>query len=166
MFSWRTMIPLLFFIVVLGLPSAYAEGPVPEQKIVTRDDLLDVAKELTPPGCIHSMTADFCELSVAVEFRNEIAELLLQGKDKDQVIDELVEKYGKRILASPERAGFGLFAWILPGTGILAGGATLGFLLRKWARRVPTVEAPSPERRQAVTSREKEHIEAELKNWL
>lgn len=47
--------------LMMGGHDAWAAGNAPSQKVpVSRADVLDVAKEIHPPGCTHSMTADYC----------------------------------------------------------------------------------------------------------
>lgn len=134
-------------------------------KIATRKDMLEIAKQLRPPGCLHSMTADFCTLSTAYDLRTEISGLLAQGKDKEQVIEELVQKYGNRILAAPKAEGFHWLVWILPGIGIGAGSITVGLLVYAWVRRTRTSDQMIPSVI-TVSSEQEKHIQEELKKWL
>lgn len=130
-----------------------------------RKDMLDIAKELRPPGCLHSMTADYCTLTTAYELRAEITGMLAEGKQSQLIIDELVLKYGKRILAAPKAEGFHLLAWIFPGIGIVAGGLMIGLLLFVWVRhnRTRTIGTPSSK---TVSVDQEMQIQEELKHWL
>lgn len=132
---------------------------------IKRSDVLDVAKEIHPPGCLDSRTADYCQLSTAYEVRGEIQGLLEQGMNKGQVIDTLVQKYGERILASPPVEGFNLIPWILPGLGILTGSILIVFLIYKWAKKRPKeVEEIKP--LSSITKEEERKINEELKEWI
>jgi cytochrome c-type biogenesis protein CcmH len=67
-----------------------------------------------------------------------------QGATRSQIKDELVDQWGKRILAAPPRHGFDLLAWALPLVGLLGGAGVLGFLAWRWTRvREPE---PAPQR--------------------
>jgi cytochrome c-type biogenesis protein CcmH len=67
-----------------------------------------------------------------------------QGATRSQIKDELVDQWGKRILAAPPRHGFDLLAWALPLVGLLGGAGVLGFLAWRWTRvREPE---PTPQR--------------------
>jgi cytochrome c-type biogenesis protein CcmH len=132
---------------------------------VYREDLLNVAKELHPPGCLDSMTADYCELATAFDLRRELTGMLAQGKKKDQIIDELVDKYGERILAAPSTEGFNLLAWILPGIGIVAGAAALSLFIRSWVRRT-SAQVTESIIGETVSDEQKTQINEELKKWL
>jgi cytochrome c-type biogenesis protein CcmH len=67
-----------------------------------------------------------------------------QGATRSQIKNELVDQWGKRILAAPPRHGFDLLAWALPLVGLLGGAGVLGFLAWRWTRvREPE---PAPQR--------------------
>jgi cytochrome c-type biogenesis protein CcmH len=67
-----------------------------------------------------------------------------QGATRSQIKDELVDQWGKRILAAPPRHGFDLLAWALPLVGLLGGAGVLGLLAWRWTRaREPE---PAPQR--------------------
>ena len=57
-----------------------------------------------------------------------------QGATRSQIKRELVDQWGKRILAAPPRHGFDLLAWLLPIVGVLAGAAVIGVLAWRWSR--------------------------------
>jgi cytochrome c-type biogenesis protein CcmH len=66
------------------------------------------------------------------------------GATRSQIKRELVDMWGKRILAAPTRHGFDLLAWLLPLAGVVGGAAVLGGLAWRWSRaREPE---PAPER--------------------
>jgi cytochrome c-type biogenesis protein CcmH len=67
-----------------------------------------------------------------------------EGATRSQIKNELVDQWGKRILAAPPRHGFDLLAWALPLVGLLGGAGVLGFLAWRWTRvREPE---PAPQR--------------------
>ncbi|MCF6092543.1 cytochrome c-type biogenesis protein CcmH [Microaerobacter geothermalis] len=131
--------------------------------VITRDDVLRVAKELHPPGCTNSMTADYCMLATAGPLRQEIYELLKQGYHDKEIINKMVDKYGERILASPARRGFQWTAWVMP--GVVISGASVGFviLLRRWRR--PSIKGERAPGRE-MDPRIKEKIDKDLKDYL
>jgi cytochrome c-type biogenesis protein CcmH len=57
-----------------------------------------------------------------------------QGATRSEIKRELVQQWGKRILAAPPRQGFDLLAWLLPIVGVLAGALVLGVLAWRWTR--------------------------------
>jgi cytochrome c-type biogenesis protein CcmH len=67
-----------------------------------------------------------------------------QGATRSQIKRELVDQWGKRILAAPPRHGFDLLAWALPLAVLLGGAVVLGLLAWRWTRvREPE---PAPQR--------------------
>ena len=159
-------ITVLLLAFALLLPFSFPDSTLAQVNVVTRADMLEVAREIHPPGCTDSMTADYCTLSTATETRAEIYELLKQGNNKDEVITLLVDKYGERILASPVKEGFHLVAaWILPIVGIAAGITGVFLLLKTWLRRrngMKNAHTAEP----AVSMEMEKRVQAELRNWL
>lgn len=133
---------------------------------VTRDDVLNVAKEFHPPGCTTSMTADYCQLRSAFDMRDEIWTMIKQGMTKDEIVNKLVDKYGERILASPTKSGFNLISWILPGAGIGLGGLAIGLLVRRRVRRNLEVRADNRENEKEMTPEQQKWVQDELRNRL
>ncbi|AQS55732.1 cytochrome c-type biogenesis protein [Novibacillus thermophilus] len=153
--------------LMMGGHDAWAAGNAPSQKVpVSRADVLDVAKEIHPPGCTHSMTADYCTLTTAYETRAEIAELLGQGMNKQEVLDTLIAKYGERILASPPARGFNLLPWVLPGVSIVIGAAAVTFFVRSWANGEEDSGNSSERNNYTVSPADERDVQEELKHWI
>ena len=53
--------------------------------------------------------------------REEIAGMIKQGMNAEQIVSAFVAKYGKVILAAPPAEGFDLMAWTLPFIMLLLG---------------------------------------------
>ena len=76
--------------------------------------------------------------------RNDIMDLIAQGKTKDQIKAELVNTYGNRVLASPKSSGFGLAAYLVPIAIVLIAIVAGLFFVPKWRRaRTDTALAPA-----------------------
>jgi cytochrome c-type biogenesis protein CcmH len=167
---WGVALISLWLFILLPLQGHTAEGstePSDHRVYVARERILEVAKELHPPGCTDSMTADYCMLYSAHDLREEIRDMLAQGMDKDQVIDDLVQKYEDRILASPPVRGFHWLAWLLPGTAIAAGGVFIGFLVMVRVRKsANSSHITSTSEASTLPSEKQEQIQEELKRWL
>jgi cytochrome c-type biogenesis protein CcmH len=82
--------------------------------------------------------------------RAYIRERIAAGDSKEEIKAKLVEQFGPRVLAVPERRGFDLIAWLLPIGGAVLAAAVLGALAWRWSR-TPRGEAgplaPDVERR-------------------
>ena len=64
-----------------------------------------------------------------------IQQLVNRGLTKDQVKSALVETYTARVLAMPQKKGFGLVAFIVPIAVVLAALIALAIGLPRWRRR-------------------------------
>jgi len=77
----------------------------------------------------------------ADQIRKEVHDMVAAGKNRDEILDYYVAKYGERILAAPRVKGFNLLAYVLPWTALILGAWLLIALLRKLRKPAP---APSP----------------------
>jgi cytochrome c-type biogenesis protein CcmH len=66
--------------------------------------------------------------------RREITEQIKQGKTKQEILDNLVDTYGDRVLASPKDKGFGLAAYLVPIVIVLLAIGALAIFLPRWRR--------------------------------
>jgi cytochrome c-type biogenesis protein CcmH len=79
-------------------------------------------------------TTDFsCQVSPAMH--RDVMELVRGGYNAQEIIDAFVDVYGQRALMAPRKSGFNLLAWIMPGIAVIAAGAVLITLLRRWGNR-------------------------------
>ena len=126
------MIRALAIALVLALAApAYAAEP--------RASLTDIEDEVM---CLECGTAlNVSNSDVAAQQRDFIAELIAQGKTKQEVKDALVDEYGPRVLAVPGDDGFELTAWLVPVLAALAALAAVLFTARRWRGARPASEA-------------------------
>ena len=122
--------------------------------------LLALALALTAAGPVASLTdiedevmclecgtpLNVSNSDVADQEREFIAQLIAQGKTKQQVKDALVAEYGPSVLAQPKDEGFRLAAWVVPVLAALAALAAVLFTARRWrrARPAPAAAAGDP----------------------
>ena len=126
--------PLLAMVAVLLAALALA-GPAASLTVV------EVAREVRCPTC--NTPLDVSDSPAAQRMKVFIAERLAEGDDKQQIIDALVDEFGRGVLATPPKEGFDLVAWIVPIVLVLAGLAAIPLVTRAWARRGR--DAPAPE---------------------
>jgi cytochrome c-type biogenesis protein CcmH len=91
-----------------GAPTAAAQEP--------RASLPDVEDEVMCPIC--GTLLEESQSPQAERERELIRRLIGEGKDKEQIKDELVAEYGSNVLATPSGSGFDLVAWLVPGLAI------------------------------------------------
>jgi cytochrome c-type biogenesis protein CcmH len=85
-----------------------------------------------------------------------IRRLIAQGKTKQEIKDALVAQYGDQVLATPGTSGFDLFAWLVPGLGLLLGLVVIALVWRRTRRRGA---GPSPP---ALSREDSDRIDADL----
>jgi cytochrome c-type biogenesis protein CcmH len=98
-----------------------------------RASLPDVEDEVMCPIC--GTLLEESQSPQAERERELIRRLIDEGKDKEQIKDELVAEYGPRVLATPTGHGFDLVAWIVPGLAILLGAGAIAFFAVSRTRR-------------------------------
>jgi len=103
--------------------------------------VVEVAREVRCPTC--NTPLDVSDSPAAQRMKVFIAERIAEGDDKQQIIDALVDEFGRGVLATPPKEGFDLVAWIVPIVLVLAGLAAIPLVTRAWARRGR--DAPAPE---------------------
>ena len=96
----------------------------------------DLEDEIMCPVCGTSL-ATAGDAPLAVQQRRLIDRLINQCRSKDEIKDTLVAQYGDSVLADPEKKGFGLTTYLVPGLAF-AGGLTLVALAAlRWRRSRP-----------------------------
>jgi cytochrome c-type biogenesis protein CcmH len=119
---------LLTLTATFGAPFALAAAAPAH-----RTTLTDVEDEVMCVAC--GVPLVIAESPQADRERVYIQQLVDRGLTKDQVKSALVETYTARVLAMPEKKGFGLVAFIVPIAVVLAALVGLAIGLPRWRRR-------------------------------
>jgi cytochrome c-type biogenesis protein CcmH len=136
--------------LALLAPGALAAEP--------RASLPDIEDEVM---CLECGTAlNVSNSAVADQEREFIAELIAQGKTKQEVKDALVAEYGPRVLAEPSDDGFELTAWLVPVLAALGALALVVLTARRWRGARPAAE--EPDRDAALDPDDARRLDAEL----
>ncbi len=96
-------------------------------------------------GCgltVHS--CNHLQCGFAVPAKQTIAELVSQGKGKEEITAAFVARYGEKVLSAPTISGFNLAAWITPFLAILVGGGLIGLVSLRWTRNRTQNEQEKP----------------------
>jgi cytochrome c-type biogenesis protein CcmH len=93
----------------------------------------DLEAELVCPVC--ETTLDQSNAPIAEQMKAFIRGRIAAGDSEQEIKDALVSQFGPNVLAKPPAGGFGLLAWLLPLTAVVAGAVVVGFLIRSWSRR-------------------------------
>ncbi len=103
--------------------------------------------------------------------REQVGQLLDDGKSPKEVKQALTRVYGKQILAAPPKSGFDLSAYVLPFIFLLFGGSVVYSIALKWRGRANETEFAGSENGNAAgpatrasTNRHQNRIEEELKD--
>ena len=132
----KLRVAILVGVLALACPAGAAAAPNPA----------DLEAELVCPTC--KTTLDQSNAPVAIRMKTIIRERIAEGASETEIKAELVEQFGPRVLAEPQKRGFDLLAWALPLAGIAFGAAGVGALAWAWSRRPddePTRTALDPE---------------------
>ena len=145
----RLLAALLAF-VLIAPPVALAAEP--------RVSLTDVEDEVMCLECGTALNVSNSE--VADQEREFIAELIAQGKTKQEVKDALVAEYGPRVLAVPGDDGFELTAWLVPVLAAVGALALVVLTARRW--RGARLAAEEPGGDAALDPDDARRLDAEL----
>jgi cytochrome c-type biogenesis protein CcmH len=102
----------------------------------------DLEAELVCPVC--ETTLDQSDAPVAQRMKSFIRERIAAGETEREIKDALVAEFGRGVLATPSKSGFGLLAWLLPIVVLAAGALTVGVLVWGWSRRRGPLDSPAP----------------------
>jgi len=67
--------------------------------------------------------------------RQQVRELIAQGRSEQQIKDAMVAQYGTRVLGLPPSGGFDLAVYLVPAAFVLLALAVLAVALPRWRRR-------------------------------
>ena len=112
----------------------------------------DIADEVMSPFC-EGVTLHDCPSQAAADLRTQIEEWARQGLTKAEIMEELEDRYGAGIHATPQDSE-GLGAWVLPAIALLAGLAGVFFLALRWTRRSTEAVPPVADADHARVERE------------
>lgn len=93
----------------------------------------DVAKEFRCPTCTGLSVLE-SDAGFSVQIKEQVQEQINLGKNREQIVDFFVERYGPWILREPPVKGFNAWAWIVPITLLCLGPVLIWLLV--WKRRV------------------------------
>lgn len=99
--------------LILSFYSLVFLGSIPFIAYAEKRPTVDeIAGYLIAP-CCYRQTVQVHYSGVAEQMKEEIRQMIEEGKTKDQIIGFYVEKYGEKILAMPSRKGFDILAYLM-----------------------------------------------------
>lgn len=133
----------LLLICVLGLTAAIAAAQNSgsghmdasgEESLSTLDPrVLAAASALACDcgTCPHE-PVDRCRCGTAASYRSEIATLVQEGKNADEIVAAMIAKHGPQLLAAPPTEGLGLLYWLMPLLAAAVAGIFMVVFLRRF----------------------------------
>jgi len=100
-----------------------------------RERFRELTKELRCPKCQNQDIAD-SNAPIAADLRKEIFRMLGEGKDNQQIIDFMVDRYGDFVRYKPALTGKTALLWFGP-AGLLLGGLVVIAVIIRRRRAVP-----------------------------
>jgi cytochrome c-type biogenesis protein CcmH len=127
------IVVLVALLALLVMPAAaFAQGEDPSPNEPTDDEVNAIAEQLYCPVC-ENVPLDVCGTQACADWRDEIRQMLSEGRNEAEIKAYFTERYGRRVLATPERSGIDILLWVLPVVGLVAGAVVLGLALRRMA---------------------------------
>ncbi|WDG54595.1 cytochrome c-type biogenesis protein [Pseudomonas chlororaphis] len=105
-----------------------------------RERFRELTKELRCPKCQNQDIAD-SNAPIAADLRKEIFRMLGEGKDNQQIIDFMVDRYGDFVRYKPALTGKTALLWFGPAGLLLGGVVVIAVIVRR--RRVQRSDSPS-----------------------
>ena len=115
-----------------------------------RDRFRELTKELRCPKCQNQDIAD-SNAPIATDLRREIFRMLGEGKDNQQILDFMVDRYGDFVRYKPALTGKTAILWFGPLVLLLGGFVVIGVIVgRRRTRRATRTDTLSAEERQRL----------------
>ncbi|WP_231423580.1 cytochrome c-type biogenesis protein [Pseudomonas sp. Leaf59] len=139
-------------VLVLGL-AGVAHAAIDTYEFASdaeRTRFRELTKELRCPKCQNQDIAD-SNAPIAADLRKEIFRMLGEGKDDQQIIDFMVDRYGDFVRYKPALNAKTALLWFAPAGLLLTGLVVMAVIVRR-RRAAPTdgSDALSPEERKRL----------------
>ncbi len=123
----------------------------------------------TLPAMEQQVMCVVCRTSLAVANgpqadaeRDQIRQLIAQGKTQQQIKDALVAQYGTRVLALPPSGGFDLTVYLIPVLVVLFALTVLAVALPRWRRQARARAAQPAAAAPALSAEDKARLDEDL----
>jgi len=125
---------LIFLSLSTGLVSA-------QQPTASDDQVNAIARQLFCPIC-ENIPLDVCPTQACHDWREQIRQMLAEGKSEAAIKQYFVDHYGARVLSEPPATGLNWLVYFVPPMAFLAGVLLLYLAFRSWKRPGPGSAAP------------------------
>ena len=128
----RSLVSLLLVAAALGAMAKEAAPAAADPVLEAR--MQAIAVELRCLVCQNQTIAD-SHADLAVDLRNQVREMLRQGKSDREIIDYMTARYGDFVLYRPPVKGTTMLLWFGPAVLLVGGVGILWLVLRRRSRR-------------------------------
>jgi len=152
---WLFLLCLVPMLSLAG-PRSEPKPPIVFEDAQVEEDYLELAEELRCLVCQNQNLID-SNADLADDLRREVAKMLKQGKNKEQVTEFMVDRYGDFVLYNPP---------MKPSTWLLWGGP---FVLMFWGvfvmlRKINAAKSVKDDDSSELSEQDKEKLKAILEN--
>ncbi|MDK1029052.1 MAG: cytochrome c-type biogenesis protein CcmH [Anaerolineae bacterium] len=119
---------LSLVISALIIATVFAQDSIPSD-----DEVNAIAKNLFCPVCPNT-PLDMCPTLACKAWREDIRNMLAEGKSEAQIRQSFMDYYGPRVLSEPPRTGFYWLTYAVPPIIIAAAAFMLFRALKTWKR--------------------------------
>ncbi|MBM1181575.1 cytochrome c-type biogenesis protein CcmH [Pseudomonas lundensis] len=145
----RWLTALVFGLTLTGVAQA-AIDTYEFKNDAERDRFRELTKELRCPKCQNQDIAD-SNAPIATDLRREIFRMLGEGKDNQQIIDFMVDRYGEFVRYKPALTGKTAILWFGPLVLLVGGFVVIGVIVgRRRTQRTTRTDTLSAEERQRL----------------
>ena len=96
-----------FVLFLLGAVTLFGFQSSVEERLYTLN------RDLMCPVC-DGLTLEQSQAAPALEMKDEIKKMVIQGKTDEEIKEHFVQKFGVEILANPPKKGFDSLVWLAP----------------------------------------------------
>ena len=122
-------------------PEPASADSAPIEAAFSESEAQGIDRMIMCPVC-PAETIDQAQVQIALQMRAVVREMLGEGKDREEILDFFVERYGQDILGAPPKSGAALVAWLMPAGGVLAAIVAVFFIIRSMTRHAPVMATP------------------------
>ena len=138
-----SLVALLTVASLAQVNGLHAQTPEPPEGSYSESQAQGIDRMIMCPVC-PAETIDQAQVEISFQMRAVVREMLADGKERDEILDFFVERYGKDILAAPPKTGANLVAWLAPVVGFGAGLVAVFLIIRSMSRQRPALVTAQP----------------------
>ena len=139
-----SLVTLLTVASLAQVNGLHAQTPeLPPKGSYSESQAQGIDRMIMCPVC-PAETIDQAQVEISFQMRAVVREMLADGKERDEILDFFVERYGKDILAAPPKTGVNLVAWLAPVVGFGAGLVAVFLIIRSMSRQRPALLSAQP----------------------